>query len=87
MTHPANRGERRFARHARINHRARTIPWAHCDTCAPAPCHCSEHAARRGRLSKTPTPCSCWMCGNPRRYMGQRTHAEHRADLAGRDVD
>ena len=21
-----------------------------------------------GMLLHTPTPCSCWMCGNPRRY-------------------
>lgn len=23
-----------------------------------------------GRLMYTTTPCSCWMCGNPRRYVG-----------------
>ncbi|MDQ0622260.1 hypothetical protein [Paraburkholderia graminis] len=22
-----------------------------------------------GRLIDTPTPCSCWMCGNPRRHL------------------
>jgi hypothetical protein len=21
-----------------------------------------------GKVVDTPTPCSCWMCGNPRRY-------------------
>ena len=24
-----------------------------------------------GRLLNTTTPCSCWMCGNPRRYVGR----------------
>jgi hypothetical protein len=23
-----------------------------------------------GMVVDTPTPCSCWMCGNPRRYFG-----------------
>lgn len=27
------------------------------------------------------TPCSCWMCGNPRRYTGARTRQEQRALL------
>lgn len=30
---------------------------------------------RQGMLLHTPTPCSCWMCGNPRRVVG-RTLAE-----------
>jgi hypothetical protein len=25
--------------------------------------------------------CSCWMCGNPRRWNGERTLRERRADL------
>ncbi|WP_349569416.1 hypothetical protein [Azotobacter salinestris] len=25
--------------------------------------------------------CSCWMCGNPRRYWGELTMQERRADL------
>jgi hypothetical protein len=29
----------------------------------------------------TPTPCSCWMCGNPRRHLGQLTLQEIRASL------
>lgn len=28
----------------------------------------------------TPTPCSCWMCGNPRRTQGERTRQERSAD-------
>lgn len=28
----------------------------------------------------TPTPCSCWMCGNPRRYFGEKTIQERRAE-------
>ncbi len=26
------------------------------------------------------TPCSCWMCGNPRRYFGERSLQERRAN-------
>lgn len=25
------------------------------------------------------TPCSCWMCGNPRRHLGERSMQERRA--------
>lgn len=32
------------------------------------------------RLVKTPTPCSCAMCGNPRKYFGEPTLQEQRAD-------
>ncbi|WP_157201156.1 hypothetical protein [Massilia sp. Root351] len=27
----------------------------------------STDLRRLGKLLNTPTPCSCWMCGNPRR--------------------
>lgn len=26
----------------------------------------------------TPAPCSCWMCGNPRKYFNERTIQEKR---------
>lgn len=29
-----------------------------------------------GRLAQTRTPCSCYMCGNPRRKLGEVTLAE-----------
>lgn len=35
-------------------------------------------AVQLGRLIDTPTPCSCWMCGNARRYFGIRTINERR---------
>jgi hypothetical protein len=28
----------------------------------------------------TPTPCSCWMCGNPRKYFKQKTLQEKTFD-------
>jgi hypothetical protein len=31
------------------------------------------------KLAITPTPCSCWMCGNPRRRHNERTLQELRA--------
>jgi len=31
-----------------------------------------------GMALHTPAICSCWMCGNPRRYFGERTVQEQR---------
>ncbi|MEW6684456.1 MAG: hypothetical protein AB1451_16295 [Nitrospirota bacterium] len=44
-----------------------------------------EHDRARiiGRLARTRKGCSCWMCGNPRRF-GEQTVAERRADSAWR---
>jgi hypothetical protein len=30
-------------------------------------------------MAETPAICSCWMCGNPRKYFGERTVQERRA--------
>jgi hypothetical protein len=38
-------------------------------------------ARRVGMYSKTPKICSCFMCGNPRRFHGELTIQEHRAML------
>lgn len=35
---------------------------------------------QRGLVVDTPCPCSCWMCGNPRRYFGELTIQEKRHD-------
>lgn len=35
-----------------------------------------------GRTARTRTPCSCWMCGNPRRTQGEITAQERRAPPA-----
>ena len=44
--------------------------------------HYSEHAPRSaratGKRAQTRQPCSCWMCGNPRRHFGERTLQERR---------
>lgn len=32
-----------------------------------------------GYLAKNNTLCSCWMCGNPRKYFGEITRQEKRA--------
>lgn len=34
------------------------------------------------RMRYTRKPCSCPMCGNPRRWFGERTRQEQMADLA-----
>jgi hypothetical protein len=33
---------------------------------------------RVGMYARTPKPCSCWMCGNPRRHHGEPTLRERR---------
>lgn len=33
------------------------------------------------------TPCSCWMCGNPRRYLGEVTRQELRASDPRAEID
>jgi hypothetical protein len=38
-------------------------------------------ARRVGMYSKTPKICSCFMCGNPRRFRGELTIQERRATL------
>jgi hypothetical protein len=82
MSHPANRSARRAVRAQRIASRYKKIAWIHCETCYPAPCRCADLAARVGRLAKTPVPCSCWMCGNPRRYLKEVTLAVRRSALS-----
>ncbi|QTD47189.1 hypothetical protein [Ottowia testudinis] len=38
-------------------------------------------AASLGKAVNTPRPCSCWMCGNPRRHFGSRTPQELASQL------
>lgn len=46
----------------------------------------SRPEARLGSYVDTPTPCSCWMCGNPRYYFHERTIQERRwMQLAGEE--
>ena len=40
-----------------------------------------------GMAVATPKVCSCWMCGNPRRYFREKTLQERKADLALRGQD
>lgn len=34
-----------------------------------------------GSYRKTKTPCSCYMCGNPRKWFGEKTRQEKIADI------
>jgi hypothetical protein len=49
---------RRRADRARL--RKKRVFWWFCDH--------AKSDVELGRLIDTPTPCSCWMCGNPRRF-------------------
>jgi hypothetical protein len=41
--------------------------------------------AEAAKAARTPKPCSCSMCGNPRRYFGEFTIQERRATRAEED--
>lgn len=40
-----------------------------------------------GILYRTPARCSCFMCGNPRKYFGEPTLQERRQMQAGEDLE
>lgn len=40
-----------------------------------------------GSYRKVRRPCSCWRCGNPRKYFGAQTRQEIKAALSMRDQD
>jgi hypothetical protein len=40
------------------------------------------HVKSLGYLADNNTVCSCWMCGNPRKYFGQLTVQEKKANQA-----
>lgn len=40
--------------------------------------HFASTGRERGIAAQTPKPCSCWMCGNPRKFTGERTVQEQR---------
>jgi hypothetical protein len=42
---------------------------------------------RVGLYVDTPKPCSCWMCGNPRRYFDEPSIQERRATPAAEETD
>jgi hypothetical protein len=63
----------------RRHHAARRKRWARRELSHMIDCH---HGRRRlkfiGMLADTPKLCSCWMCGNPRRYFSEPTDQELR---------
>lgn len=45
------------------------------------------NARQQSMVVDTPTPCSCPMCGNPRRYFGELSMQERRAEALARAGD
>jgi hypothetical protein len=43
--------------------------------------YAAELPRHLGRIAHSRQLCSCWMCGNPRRNLGERTIQERRAAL------
>lgn len=84
MSHPHSRGHRRKLRAHVIDRRVKQRPsWFDHYTNSPE----DQRALARSRsfLGDAGALCSCHMCGNPRRHRKERTLAEHRADLLGRE--
>lgn len=79
MSHPKDRGARLHHRERVIKNRVQDRPtwFTHTDPQRLARAH--------GRLASTNVPCSCFMCGNPRRHFFQCTLAEKKAALGERD--
>ncbi|MGC3986938.1 MAG: hypothetical protein QM777_20595 [Pseudorhodoferax sp.] len=42
---------------------------------------------RAGHAVDTPTRCSCWMCGNPRRHLGEKSLQERSAEEITRRIE
>lgn len=58
--------------------------WAQRELARMLDCHQDQRRRLKflGMLAETPKLCSCWMCGNPRRHLGELTLQEVRARLA-----
>ena len=65
----------------RRHHEKRRKAWV-CKTLGHYFMYTTDLPARRvGLYSRTPKVCSCFMCGNPRRFRGKPTIQERRALL------
>lgn len=81
------KNDRRFSRAWRRHHRARLKKgrasyWSLTNRAFPP--EANAHARMLGMLVHTPASCSCWMCGNPRRFQGEPTRQELLASQAWR---
>ncbi len=45
-----------------------------------------ERARGEGMLADTPTPCSCWMCANPRKLYGNGHEGKTLRELSADEV-
>lgn len=64
----SKRAVRRHHRERLKNYRIDANWWGHLKT--------SDSETAQGSVVDTPCSCSCWMCGNPRRYFKQLTKQE-----------
>lgn len=39
------------------------------------------------RLIDTPKPCSCYMCGNPRKFFNEKTRQELKSEIIEKDIE
>ena len=69
MSDTTKRAERRH-HIERLKHKRRFY-WGCNRDLAKSPKHLAK-------VANTPTPCSCWMCGNARRWFGEETIQERR---------
>ncbi|HEX9670233.1 MAG TPA: hypothetical protein VGC93_12230 [Thermoanaerobaculia bacterium] len=74
---------------AKRRHQAsRRKRWAQRELSQMIDCHPDRRRRLKflGMLAETPKLCSCWMCGNPRRHLGELTLQEVRARLADAEL-
>ena len=71
----------------RRHHTVRRKRWAERELGHMIDCHDGRRRRKFvGMLANTPKLCSCWMCGNPRRYSGEQPYQEiHQALLANKN--
>lgn len=81
-----SRAQRRANRERVIDWRTKNIPWIRAAVVgASAFEDVRDRKKCQGKASKTAVPCSCWMCGNPRKHQGERTLQEKKGALAGKE--
>lgn len=70
---------RAFRRHQTYRHMWRRLKEDRNEHYDDQDCPCLYDPRAMARFKEQPQVCSCYMCGNPRRWFGERTIQERRA--------
>lgn len=80
MSHPTNRGERQTIRRTKGMKRIKEDRAQHGNDHSCGCFNTSGRGAEFARFADYPTVCSCDVCGNPRKWFGERTLQEIKSD-------